>query len=602
MNIGPTHLQSVVMAMMLFGILAASAHARTYHGIAMHGIPRYAAGFRHFDYVRPDAPKDGSLRLAATGSFDSLNPYIITGVPARGLELVFQSLLARSLDEPFSLYSNIARTVEMPTDRSWIIFNLDPRARFHDGSAVTADDVLFSWRVLKEKGRPNTRIYYARVKRAEKLGERRIKFTFGTSGNWEMPLIMGLMPVLSRAYYARVPFDKTSLEPPLGTGPYRVITVQPGRSITYRRDPNYWGAHLPVNAGRYNFDTVRYDYYRDGHIAFEAFKAGEYDFHFEPDPGRWATGYDHPAVSDGRIVREAIPHSRPVGMHALVLNARRSPFRDVRVRRALAYAFDFEWLNRTLYHGAYTRTASYFENSEFAARGNIGPRELALLEPYGETLPEEVFTGLYQPPTTSGDGFARSNLQMAFALLKQAGWQVRDLRLVEVATGRPFEFEILLVKPWLERVMLPYARQLAKLGIDARIRTVDTAQYQYRLTEYDYDAIVYQWGQSLSPGNEQAFYWGSRAADTPGSRNYAGIKQPVVDALIEQIAGARDRGSLVAATRALDRVLLWGHYVVPLFHMTVDRVAYWSHIARPTVTPLYGTQIDTWWFDSAKNR
>ena len=565
------------------------------HAMAMHGIPKYPPNFKNFDYVRPDVPKGGVLRLAVIGSFDSLNPYIIRGVPAQGHNLVFESLLARSFDEPFSLYGNIAESIEVSPDRSWIIFNLDSRAKFHDGNPITVDDVLFSWRILKTRGKPNMRSYYSKVVSTEKLADRRVKFVFKGEHNWELPLILGLMPVLSERFYSNLAFDESTLNPPVGSGPYRVAEVDPGRSITYRRDPDYWGANLPVNMGRYNFDVVRYDYYRDADVALEAFKAGEYDLRFEPDAGRWVTGYDHPAVKEGRIRREAIAHQRPVGMMAVVFNTRRPMFRDSRVRLALNYAFDFEWLNRVLYHGVYSRTRSYFEHSELAASQSISPQEVALLEEYRSELPKEVFNTVYQPPKAEGSGKLRRNLRYALGLFKAAGWKIKAGNLVETDSDRLMEFEILLVKPWHERLLLPFVRNLKRLGVKVRLRTVDSPQYENRTASFDFDAIVYHWGQSLSPGNEQEIYWGSRAADTEGSRNYAGIKDPVVDELVARIAGSRDRERLVIAARALDRVLLWGHYVIPLFHSKTDKVAYWSHLHRPQVTPLYGTTIDLWW-------
>lgn len=597
---GDKHIFWMVLCLLCVAVaLSAEESIGLRHGIAMHGEPKYAPGFKHFDYVRADAPKGGILRLAKVGSFDSLNPFIINGVPGEGDRLVFETLLARSFDEPFSLYGLIAETIEMPADRSWVIFNLNPKARFHDGKPVTADDVLFSWEILKTKGRPHTRTYYSRAEKAERLGERRVRFTFGPQGNWEMPLILGLMPIVSKSYWSTRDFAKTTLEPAVGSGPYRIVEVDPGRAITYRRDPNHWGRDLAVNVGRYNFDTIRYDYYRDSNIALEAFKAGEYDFRFEPDAARWATGYKHPAVNEGRIVLEEIAHRRPVGMEALVLNTRRAQFKDRRVRQALAYVFDFEWLNRTLYHGAYTRTSSYFDNSELAADPPISSQEQALLEPHRKSLPPEVFTAVYESPVTDGSGNIRRNLREATRLLAEAGWRIRYGRLVD-AEGRAMEFEILLVKPWHERMLMSFVRNLKRVGIKARLRTVDSAQYENRLASFDFDAIVYWWGESLSPGNEQEIYWSSKAAATQGSRNYANIRLRAVDELIEHIADARDRESLITATRALDRVLLWGHYVIPLFHLTADRVAYWNKLRRPKVTPVYGTTTDLWWHVAGK--
>jgi len=593
------HLSTAWLLAVLVLAAAWPAAAEPAHAIAMHGAPRYAPGFSHFDYAEPDAPKGGTLVLGETRSFDSLNPFIIKGVAAPGLDLIFERLLERSQDEPFTLYGRIAESVETPEDRSSVTFTLRPEARFHDGSPITADDVIFSVETLSEKGRPNHRLYYKMVARMEKLGERKVRLVFKPGDNRELPLIMGLMPILSRAYYRDVEFGKTTLVPPLGSGPYRVRAVDPGRSITYGRDPEYWGRDLAVNRGRYNFDVVRYDVYRDSVVALEAFKAGLVDLRPESDPGRWANGYASPALDRGAIVLEEVAHGRPAGMYGFAFNTRRPIFRDRRVRRALAYAFDFEWVNKTLFHGAYARTASYFDKSELAAAAPPGAGERALLEPFRDRLPPEVFTRAYRPPVSDGGGSTRKGLRTALRLLTGAGWTHRGGRMV-TADGAPAGFEILLINPRDERLALAFKRKLARLGIDVGVRTVDSAQYQYRLNTYDFDMIIYWWDESLSPGNEQAFYWGSAAAGTEGTRNYPGIKDPAVDAMIGHIIAARDRRALVDATRALDRVLQWGHYVVPLFHLPGDRIAYWKKFGRPAVTPLYSYQLDTWWVDRDK--
>ncbi len=597
----PSSTRSLLLCLTLGLNLAAAADGEPRHALAMHGEPRYSADFEHFQYVEPNAPQGGTLRLGALGSFDSLNPYIIHGVPAKGHRLIFESLLARSMDEPFTLYGLIAESIELAPDRTWVVFNLNPAARFHDGSPVTADDVLFSWELLKSKGRPNIRNYYARVSRAEKLASRRVRFSFRPGEQWEMPLIMGLMPVLSEAYFRDRKFDETTLEPPLASGPYRVAVVDPGRSITYRRVSPYWGEELPVNRGRYNFDQVHYDYYRDANVALEAFKAGEYDLRIEADPARWAEGYDHPAVDAGRIVRVMLEHGRPVGMFGLVFNTRRPPFDDTRVRRALAVLFDFEWSNRVLFHGGYEQTRSYFENSELAARGPIDPGERRLLTPFRDELPEAILTETSVPEEIGREGEFRDRLRAALNLLAEAGWLVQEGRMARTGRAQPLAFEILLGRPQLERVVLPYARNLARAGIQARVRTVDSAQYHNRTAEFDFDVIANRWGQSLSPGNEQAFYWSSQAATTPGSRNYAGIQSPAVDHLVQLIANARTREKLVTSARALDRALLAGDYVIPLYHSRVDRIAYWTGIERPVVIPLYGFQLDTWWAQPARS-
>lgn len=571
------------------------------HGIAMHGAPKYAENFSHLDYADPGAPKGGTIRHGVTGSFDSLNPWIVKGRAAAGLigPQVFESLMARVWDEPFSLYGLIAETIAVPDDRSSVTFVLRPEARWHDGRPITVDDILFSWETLRTKGRPNHRSAYAKVAEAARVGDRGVRFVFkpGDDGaiDREMPLIMGLMPILPKHYWEGRTFDATTLEPPLGSGPYRIAAVDPGRSITYERVPDYWGKDLPINRGQHNFDRIRYDYYRDDGVALEAFKAGEYDFRRETDATKWATGYDFPAVAKGDVRLELLPHGRPDWMRALIFNTRRPIFADIRVREALGYALDFEWMNRTLFHGAFKRTQSYFPNSELAATGVPAGIELEALEPWRAELPPELFTTPFEPPSTDGGGNARANLRMAARLLGEAGWVVRDGRLVDAQSGRPFTFEILLNDPSSEKVALEFSRALRRLGIEASVRTVDGAQFQQRLEAFDYDMTLYRWISTLSPGNEQLFYWGSRAADQPGSRNYAGIKSAAVDAIAASIATASDRETLVARTRALDRTLLWGHYAIPLYYQGEDRVAYWTPLRRPETTPLYGLIIETWW-------
>ena len=588
------------LALVLAALLAGGADgAAPSHGIAMHGDLKYGAGFSHLDYVDPDAPKGGELRRAVRGSFDNLNPFLIKGVPAHGRHLVFESLLKRSWDEPFSLYGLIAETVEVPDDRSSVTFALRPEARFHDGSPIAVDDVVFSWETLKEKGRPNHRLYYKQVRRIERPGERSIRFVFDAAApDRELPLILGLMPILSKAYYARVEFEKTTLVPPVGSGPYRIESVDPGRRVVYRRDPGYWGRDLAINRGQHNFDRVRYDYYRDGDVMIEAFKAGEYDLRLEFSGKRWATAYDFPAVADGRVKRELLPNGRPSGMSALVFNSRREIFADRRVRYALAHAFDFANVNKTLLHGAYRRTHSIFDNSELGSRGIPEGRERALLEPFRGSLPPELFEKPYRPP--GDDGGIRANLRAAKRILAKAGWAVRDGALSRAADGLKMAFEILLVDPANEKIALSFARNLRRLGVEARVRTVDTSQYQYRRNTYDFDMIIYRWGMSLSPGNEQAFYWGAKAAGQEGTRNYPGIRNPAVDTLIDQMTKARKRDVFVGVVRAMDRVLLWGHHFVPLYFLQGDRVAYWNRFGRPRVIPLYGVVIDAWWEDPAR--
>ena len=564
-------------------------------GIAMHGQPKYNAGFTHFDYVNPEAPKGGTVRLSAVGSFDNLNPFIIKGEAAAGLGNVYDTLMVSSADEPFSEYGLLAESVETPKDRSWVQFALRPEARWQDGQPITADDVLFSFDILRTKGAPFYRFYYASVAKTEKVDARTVRFTFKPGDNRELPLILGQLPVLPRHYWKDRDFAATTLTPPLGSGPYRVKSFEPGRRIVYERVRDYWGKDLPVNVGRNNFNVMSYDYYRDRTVELEAFKAGEFDFRVENSAKNWATAYDIPAVRDHLLIKADIPQNRPAGMQGFVYNTRRALFKDDRVRNALAYAFDFEWSNKNLFYGQYTRTRSYFDNSDLAAAGLPGPDELKILEPFRGEIPGAVFSREYEPPKTDGTGRIRPNLRIADELLKQAGWVVRDFRRVKAVTGQPFEFTITLVSPEMERIVLPFAKNLERLGITARVRTVDSAQYQRLLETFDFDMIIGLWGQSESPGNEQRLFWGSAAADQQGSRNYAGIKNPVIDALIEKLIAAPDRESLVTRVHALDRVLQWNHYVIPHFHLTYDRVAYWDLFAFPKVTPAQGMQFDAWW-------
>jgi microcin C transport system substrate-binding protein len=580
-------------------LLAGPAWAGPVPGIAMTGDVKYPPNFTHFDYVNPDAPKGGAIKLAAVGSFDSLNPFILKGVPAVGLGLLFDTLLESAADEPFSEYGLLAESIEMPDNRAWVIFNLRPQAKFADGTPVLAADVQFTFDTLKTKGNPQYRLYYANVAKVEILGQRRIKFLFKSAGNRELPLILGQMQILSQRYYQQVEFQQTTLVPPLGSGPYRLTQVDPGRSVTYERDPNYWGRDLPVNRGRYNFAAIRYDYYRDGKIALEAFKSGEYDFRQENVAKDWATAYDFPALQRGLVIKAEIPHEIPTGMQGFAMNLRRPLFQDVRVRQALALAFDFEWSNRALFFNAYTRTRSYFSNSELAARGLPDAAELAVLEPYRAQLPSEVFTTEYNPPKTDGSGQIRDNLKQAQDLLRQAGYALDGEMLQK--DGKKLRFEILANSPAFERILLPFANNLKKLGIQADIRTVDAAQYQKRMQEFDYDMTVAVIPQSLSPGNEQRNYWSSKAAATPGSDNIMGIASPLVDTLVEKLIAAQSRQELVTLARVLDRVLLAGHYIIPNWHIRTHRVVYWDMFKKPTIAPKYALGfVDTWWVDAAK--
>lgn len=582
-------------------LLSAPALAEPQHGVAMHGAPKYGPDLTHLDYVNPDAPKEGELRLALTGTFDSLNHFIIKGTKVAGRQYVFESLLKRVWDEPFSLYGLIAESMEMPDDRSWVAFTLRPEAHFQDGSPITVDDVIFSMETLRDEGRPNHRDFYSKVGRTERLGERTVKFIFKEEeADLELPLLMGLMPIISKAYYAGREFNKTSLEPPLGSGPYRVAKVDPGRSIVYERDENYWGRDLPINRGQYNFERIHYDYFRDGDVLIEAFKAGEYDLRSEPLAARWATGYEFPAVAAGKVKLETLANTRPAGMRGFVFNTRREIFADARVREAISQLFDFEWMNANLLHGANKRSTSYFANSELASSGLPSAEELVLLEPFRGQIPDSVFSAEFKVSVTDGSGNIRPALRRARALLKEAGWEARDRKMTRLSDGRPLTFRILLGSPSDEKIALIFARNLMRLGIEAKVRTVDSSQYISLRREYDYDMIIYRWRVSLSPGNEQAFYFGSEGVDQPGTRNYMGVKDKAIDAMVKKIGASVDRAELVTAVHALDRLLLAGHYVVPLYHLTEDRVAYWDRLGRPEVTPTYGFVLETWWEDPVK--
>ena len=565
------------------------------HGLSLYDEPRYAHDFEHFDYVNPDAPAGGQIRLAAIGTFDSLNAFIMRGNPATGLGRVYDTLTVGSDDEPFSIYGLLAERIELADDRSWVRFHLREEARFHDGEPVTANDVVFSFETLRTEGHPNFRLYYADVEHVEAEGTHRVRFDLGGGENRELALIVGQLPVLPRHYWEEREFNRTTLEPPLGSGPYRVARVDQGRQITYERVQDYWGRDLPVNRGRFNVDRIRFDYYRDMDVAVEAIKAGAYDLRVENIARNWATAYDTSAVRDGRMRLVEIPHERPTGMQAFVLNTRQERFSDPRVREALSYAFDFESTNEAIFYGAYTRTESFFSNSELASSGPPSAAELAILEPYREQLPARVLEDAYRAPRTDGDGGIRGNLRRALGLLREAGWEVRDGRLVNAATGEPMRFTFLMRDQGFNRVIERYRPNLERLGIESSVRIVDDSQYQNRMNAFDFDVTVLVLPQSRSPGNEQRSYWTCEAAETPGSRNFAGICDPVVDALVSDLIAAGDRETLVNTTRALDRVLLAGHYMIPHWHTRSDRIVYWDRYAYPETPSGDGFDVDLWW-------
>lgn len=581
--------------------LSVPAGAEPRHGIAMHGEPKYPAGFDHFAYADPKAPRGGRLVRGQLGTFDSLNPFIIKGTAVSGLRdgtlgtNVYESLLERSYDEAFTLYGLLAETVETPPDRAWVEFVLRPQARFSDGVPVKPDDVIFSWGLLKDKGRPNVRQAYAKVERIDKVGERGVRFVFKSASDRELPLILGLMPILPAHSMTAEEFDKTSLLPPVGSGPYVVAAVDPGARITYRRNPDYWGKDLPLKRGFDNFDEIRYDYYRDSTTLFESFKTGAIDMIGESDPGRWSSGYDFPAVADGRVVKDVFPSGLPRPFEGFVLNTRRPVFADIRVREALVRLFDFEFVNPTLYFGLRKRTQSYFEGSELASTGRpASEREKALLAPFAGAVRKDVLDGTYVLPRTDGSGRDRNQLRAALELLKQAGYRLEGSQL-KGPNGQPLAFEMLIGTRDEEKVALAYQRTLQALGIQMTLRTVDSVQFQQRRQTYDYDMTSVVWAASLSPGNEQNFRWSSAAARADGSFNFAGVADPAVDAMIAALLAADSREAFVDAARALDRVLVSGFYAVPLSHTPDQWYARWSRIGRPETPALWGAVPSTWY-------
>ncbi|MFT5114318.1 MAG: microcin C transport system substrate-binding protein [Parasphingorhabdus sp.] len=569
------------------------------HAIAMHGSPKYPADFKHFDYVNPAAPKGGSLRQGARGTFDSFHGYIPKGSSASTGSV--ETLLTGNQDEPFTMYGLVAESMEWPDDRSWIIFTLRDNARWHDGEPITPDDVVWSYETLTTKGSPGYRFSYRGVSKVEKLDERRVKFSFNDLTNRELALIVGQLPILPKHYWQDKDFEKTTLEPPLGSGPYRVKRFEAGRYVELERVEDYWGKDLPVRVGSNNFDIMRTEYFRDDTAVRLALKSGDLDLRLENQAKAWALDYNVPAVEKEWLRKDRVEHQMPTGMQAFVMNTRKELFSDPKVREALAYAFDFDWTNRNLFFSQYSRTQSYFSNSELASSGIPEGRELEILEPYRDQLPKRVFTEEYSPPHTDGSGWPRENLRKAFALFKEAGWEVVDNELRHVKTGKAFSFQVLLVSPDFERIVLPMIRNLKRLGIDASVRVVDTSQYINRLRSFDYDMFVFVWGQAESPGNEQRIFWSSAAADQSDSRNFAGIKNPVVDELIEGLISACSREDLVAWTRALDRTLLWNFYVIPNWHLRADRVLYWDRYSRPDKAVKSGVATSIWWYDQTKS-
>ena len=592
------HRHLLIVTLFITFFTSASFAEKT-HGIAMHGKPKYEESFTHLDYVNPNASKGGVVRFGSYGSFDNLNRVAFKGSKAAGLGYVNDTLMRRVWDEAFSLYGLIAEFVEMPEDRSSVTFYLNPKATFHDGSPITRDDVLFSLETFQTKGTPNQKKTYGKVVSTELIGNHGIKMVFVNNEDKELPLIVaGFLPIIPKKYYENIDVTKTFLDIPLGSGPYTIENLDPGRQIKYKRVENYWAKDLPVNKGLYNFDTIIYDYYKDSNVLVEAFKVGEYDFRREYNVKRWLSEYDFKAVDSGEVILKEMKNDRPVGMNGLVMNTRKNIFNNRNVRLALSYAYDHEWINKTIYQNAYVRTDSFFDNSPLSSSGLPSDAELELLNPWRDQIPSEIFTETFTPPKTDGSGNERKNLLKAKEILQEEGWIIKNDKLTK--DGQEFKFEFLIVSPSDEKIALAYQSNLKKLGITMEVRTVDSSQYQARLLNYDFDMIKRYWGVSLSPGNEQQFYWGSEVGKKDGSRNYPGINSPAVDALIEKLISAKNREELTTAIHALDRVLLWGHYVVPLYHSNKDRIAYWDFFEYPEKIPLYGIVIESWWVNKDK--
>ncbi len=583
-------------------LLASAAHAAP--GIALYGDQKYAPGFRHFDYVNPKAPKGGTLKLSALTGYDSLNPYILKGLAAPGVtNFVFQSLMVASYDEPQSYYPLIATGVTVAPDRSYADFTLNPKAKWHDGTPITADDVVWTFRTLKKEGHPIYRVLYKPIGAVEKLSTHKVRFEFDDKLHRELPLIAASMPVLPKHYYEKVEFNKTTLTPPLGSGPYRISKVDAGRSIAFSRVENYWAANLPTQKGLYNFNTIRIDIYRDDVVALEGIKSGQFDYYEEYIARNWATAYNIPATRDGRLVKAGISHKIPRGMQGFMFNTRREKFADRRVREAIDLTLDFEWMNGTLFYNAYERNRSFFEETPFEATGLPEGEELALLKPFQcvegpDCLPPELFTEPYEVPTTPGDGFARANLIKAQKLLDAAGWVMRDGVRVNEKTGESLTIEFLMTQRTFERVVGIMRYNLSKLGIESEFRYVDASQYQHRLDKFNYDIVSIWWNQGLFfPGSEQHTFWHSSQADLEGSQNIGGVKNAAVDALVKRVLQAQTEEELTPAARALDRVLLWEHYVVPHWSIHKWRVLYWNKFGRPKITPDYNICTECWWSD-----
>jgi microcin C transport system substrate-binding protein len=599
----PAALLAILLTLAAPGASMGVAAEGPRHGLSAFGELQYPADFKAFEWVNPDAPKGGRLATIGTAArltFDSFNAFILKGDPAQGLEYVFDTLMTRAYDEPDAVYGLVAASAEVAPDRSSATFRLRPQAKFADGSPLTAADVAFTFDTLKEKGHPIYRVQLRDVTRAEALDPLTVRYTFTGTETRDLPLVAATLPILSKAYYATREFEQTTLEPPLGSGPYRIGDYKQGAFVSYKRRDDYWAKDLPVNRGRFNFDELRFEYYRDRTAALESFKAGAFDLREEFTARDWATAYDIAAVKEGRMLLFTLPDESPSGAQGFFPNMRRAKLADVRVRQALDLAFDFEWTNKNIFYGLYTRTESFFENSDLKASGQPSAAELALLAPFRGELPAEVFGQAYKPPVSDGSGQDRRLLREAGRLLSEAGWQVKDGKRVN-ASGEALELEFLVIDPTSERILAAYVKNLQAIGIQTSVRRIDPAQYERRIKSFDFDVVMTRYALRLTPGVELRSFWGSEAAKTEGSYNLAGISSPVIDALIGKVTEANSREELKTATRALDRVLRAGHYWVPHWYRPYHYIATWDKFGRPAVKPRYERGIiHTWWFDAER--
>lgn len=584
--------------------LSTAAHANEpSHGLSVFGPLAYPADFKHFAYTNPDAPKGGRLSLVGPAgiiTFDSFNGHILKGDAAQGLELLFDSLMVRAFDEPDAVYGLAAKSANVADDGMSVTFTLQPQAKFADGSAVTADDIVFSFQTLKEKGHPRYRISLRDVEKAEALDPTTVRYKFSGTLIRDLPITVATLPILSKAYYTEHKFEETSLVPPLGSGPYKIAEFKVGTFVLYQKRDDYWAKDLPVNTGRFNFGEIKYEYFRDRTAELTNLKSGAFDFREEFTSVDWATAYDIPAVTQGRMLKESLPDDTPSGAQGFFINTRREKFQDIRVRKALGLAFDFEWTNKNLFYGQYKRTGSFFENSPMKAEGTLAGDELALLEPYREKLPAEVFATAVSPPISDGSGSDRKLLREASRLLEEAGWKQKGTTRVN-AKGEALSVEILNFSPAFDRIILPYVKNLKAIGIEATQRNVDPAQYERRVKSFDFDLTTERYAMRLTPGVELKTFWGSESARTDGSFNLAGIADPVLDTMIERIMGAKSRAELETAARAADRVLRAGYYWVPHWYKASHNLAYWNKFSRPETNPKYERGvIDTWWYDKDK--